>query len=167
MKIPLAPISAFDAKAYGAAYRAKHRERLRAQSAKCYAERREIYLARQRERRAALTPDERKAKDAAQWQRRKARQTERERKMQRERSAKLRKTNAAFSERQRAGHRAWQKANLAHCRAYAQKKRDDPSKSYVAQVLGMASGDVPQELYALKKAHLQLTRALRCRTQSP
>ena len=156
----------FDAKAYGAAYREKHREHLRRQSAKCYAERKDIYLARQRERRAAMAPEERKAKDAAHWKRAKAKQTERERKMQRERAAKLRKTNAAFAARQRAGHRAWQKANLAHCREYAQSKRDDPSKSYVAQVLGMASGDVPQELYALKKAHLQLTRALRCHTKA-
>ena len=160
----IAPATAtqrFDAKAYGAAYRAKHRERLRLQSALCYAARKDIYLARQRERRAAMTPDERKAKDAAQWQRKKARQTERERKMQRERAAKLRKTNPAFAARQRALHRAWQKANLEHCRAYAQTKRDNPSKSYVAQVLGMAVGDLPQELYALKKAHLQLNRALR------
>jgi hypothetical protein len=151
----------FDVKAYAAAYRAANREKLRLQSAAHYAAKKESYLKRQRERRAALTPEQRKAKDALHWQRAKARQTERERKMQRERAARLRKTNAEFAERQRAGHRAWQKANLEHCRKYAQKKRDDPSKSYVAQVLGMASGEVPSELYALKKAHLQLTRALR------
>ena len=151
----------FDAKAYGAAYRAKNRERLRQQSAQLYAERKNIYLERQRERRAAMTPEERKAKDAEHWQRAKSRQTERERTMQRERAKRLRKTNAAFAERQRAGHRQWQKQNLEHCRKYAQTKRDNPSKSYVAQVLGMSNADVPEELYVLKKAHLELTRALR------
>ena len=112
-----------------------------------------------------MTPEERKAKDVLHWQRAKARQTERERAMQRERAKRLRKTNPEFAQRQRELHQAWQKANLEHCRKYAQTKRDDPSKSYVAQVLGMASGDVPQELYALKKAHIQLQRELRNQTK--
>ncbi len=152
----------FDTKAYGAAYREKHREHLRRQSAKLYAERKDIYLARQRERRAAMSKEERKAKDAEHWRRAKAKHTERERKIQRERAANLRKSNPAFAARQRAAHRVWQKANLTHCRKYAQSKRDDPSKSYVAQVLRMACADVPPELYVLKKAHLQLIRELRC-----
>jgi hypothetical protein len=151
----------FDAKSYGAAYRAANRERLRLQSAAHYAAKKDTYLARQRAKRAALTPEQRKAKDALHWQRAKARQTEREKRMQRERAKRLRETNKAFAERQRALHRAWQKANLGHCRVYAQKKRDDPSKAYVAQVLRLPSGEVPESLYQLKRAHLLLTRELK------
>ena len=156
----------FDAKAYGVAYRAANRERLRQQSAKHYAENKDIYLARQRARRAAMTPEQRKANDAEHWLRAKVKRTERERKMQRERMSRLRKTNAQFAARQKETHKAWRKANLEHCRTYAQSKRDDLSKSYVANVLRIPNSYVPQELYVLKKAHLQLTRALRAQPET-
>ena len=146
--------------AYQARYRAENRERLRLESQRHYAAKKAEYLARQKRKYHALSPEEKRVKNRAHWQRAKARRTDREMAMARARSRrqwqKPAKRKALL-----AKHREWLAANAEHVRAYAKARRDEPGLYYIAHLLGLPMDEVPEPLYRLKRAHLQLRRELK------